>query len=249
MAAKLDGNRSRRAVRDMIDDIDYVSKLSEAEKEWLEIFVAAVAGNDDNAQAALSPTPDKFRQLYLAISREHNARRRDLMGVYSKAPYVEQAAPGFENDEWTIEAMSHVRSEFFKHYRCSRCLAPADKCACPRRQRNKPYGIEDYTPMEESEDTMIAAIDVKRRIQAYDLLPYGTNPQGLRSGQPVQICLPMHLFKDAWGILLGQRQDGKWLVEVKSRRGLRDRDGSAPETITVWVAGEGLRRYRPTLVK
>ncbi len=60
---KLEGNWYRRAVRELIGDIDYVAKLDEAEREWLEVFVAATAGNNMDAQAALAGTPDRFRKL------------------------------------------------------------------------------------------------------------------------------------------------------------------------------------------
>lgn len=249
MGKKLEGNTYRRAVRELIADIDYVGKLSEAEREWLEVFIDATAGNNTDAQAALTGTPKKFEKLYAECYAESNARGRDLMGKFSRAPFLESPDSSVgEEDDWTIEAMAKTRSEFFKHYRCSRCLAPAEKCDCPRRQRNSPYGMEDYTPIEECEDTMIAAVDAKRRIAAYDLLPYGDNPPGLKVGHAVKVCLPHHLFKNAWGVVIDVRPaENSYLVEVRSKHGLRDRDGELPKQALCWVPGEGLKRYRPQL--
>ncbi len=248
---KLEGTRSRRAVRDLIDEIDYVAKLTQAEKEWLEVFVDATAGNNMDAQAALTGTPERFRKLYTEVYQEHNARARDMANKFTRAPFIDGESMDADNgDEWMINMLVQAKSEFFEHYRCSRCLARASTCVCPKRERNSPYCMEDYTPVELTEDDMVNALDIKKRIQAYDLLPYGNSPKDLSTGHPVQICLPHHLFKDAWGYVIDYRAtDGSYLIDIKSRSGLRDRDGVKPDKITMWVKPEGLKRYRPAILR
>ncbi len=66
----------------------------------------------------------------------------------------------------------------------------------------------------------------------------------------VKVCLPHHLFKDAVGVVVAYRpDDNSYLIEVKSRQGLRDRDGAAHDNPNVWVKGEGLRRAGPTAIR
>lgn len=247
---KLEGNWYRRAVRELIGDIDYVAKLNEAEREWLEVFVAATAGNNMDAQAALTGTPERFRKLYLTVAGEHNARNRDIASKFTRVKFEDELDDNGENGNTLISALVQARSDIFQHYRCDRCLLRADKCVCPKRQRYSTYGLEQYFQIEESDERAIARIDLKRRMQAFDLLPYGENPKDLQPGNVVKICLPYHLFKDAWGHIVEYRpMDGKYLVRVMSKKGLRDRDGAAPKEITMWVAPTGLSKYRPSIQK
>lgn len=244
---RLKGNTYRRAVRDTIADIDYVAKLSPDERDWLEIFVDATAGNNEDAQACLAGTPEKFKKLHKAVYDEHNARARDMLNKFSRAPYKESSE--LDEDEYIIERVAQVRSSVFQHYRCSRCLRNPEKCECPARQRHKPYGMDDYTPVEQTEDELVSALDLKKRMQAFDLLPYGDNPPDLKPGHTVQVCLPHHLFKNAVGQVLAFRQwDGAYLVDVKTKQGLRDREGKAPKQSLLWVKGPGLKRAKLKLV-
>lgn len=248
----LDVARGRRAVRDLIDEIDYVAKLSPPEKEWLEIFVEATAGNGMDAQAALTGTPERFRKLYTEVYQEHNARQRDMAIKFTRLTLLDGDAEQDDDGESDvlIKALVRSKSEFFYGYRCTRCLSRATTCVCPKRERNSPYSMEDYTPIEVTEADMVGALDIKRRIQAYDLLPYGDSPKDLDVGHPVQICLPHHLFKDAWGYVIDYRpMNNTYLIEIKSKSGLRDRDGVRPEQITMWVSPDGLKRYRPSILR
>lgn len=233
----------RQVVKETVADIDYYAKLTPKEREWLDTFIMATAGNDMDAQDRLADTPAKFSRLYKSSYEAAHARERDIMTVFTRVPNE------IEPDDDALNEVAKIRSNVLEHYKCSRCLSKPDECECPTRQRNQPYGREDYVPVEENEDHLLAVIDVKRRIAAYDLLPYGNNPTDLRPGHTVQICLPLHLFKDAWGLVRAYRKDDdKYLIEVKSKRGLRDRDGTVPKEICVWVSPKGLRRYPPMLV-
>jgi hypothetical protein len=253
---KLEAFYNKRYVREFVDDIDYVSKLSLEEKEWLEVFVDAVAAFSTDAIAALAGTPERFREFYLAVSRAHDARRRDVSWVYRRAlvrdsdtgPDVDPEDPSLELP--TLEDLVTAKSAHFKYFRCGRCLSTADVCACPKRERHASYGPESYMPLAASEEDMLACLDIKKRIQAYDLLPYGDSPKGLLKGHAVQICLPHHLFKNAWGYVVEKREvDGAFLVEIKSRKGLKDADGTVPKQTFMYVQPNALRRYAPSAVK
>lgn len=231
---------NKKAVREVLADIDYKGKLNASERLWLDTFVAATAGNDMQAQAIIAPTDAAFRKLYVDSYEENNARDRDIMNKNARVSNADVA---------TVDSLLDAGSDQFEYLRCDRCQSKAADCRCPARGRNSPYGREDYTPISENEDTTVAAIDLKRRMAAYDLLPYGDNPPDLAVGHVVQICLPVHLFKNAWGRVREFRaQDGKYLVVVQSKRGLRNRDGTLPKEITIWVSPTGLRRYPPMRV-
>ena len=253
MKEKLEGNYSKRFVREFIDDIDYVAALNPVEKEWLEVFVDAVANMNMDAMAALAGTPERFKDFLAWACARDNARRRDISWTFKRVD-VRDSDAELDTDAAiplpTVEDLLVAKSEFFKEYRCVRCLTTAKECVCPRQKYATSYGPESYMPLAACEDDMVACLDVKKRIQAYDLLPYGNCTNELLPGHTVQICMPHHLFKNAWGVVVERReQDGSYLVEVKSRKGLRDADGTLPKRVTMYCKPIELRRYQPSAVK
>jgi len=68
------GNR-----RSLLTDIDYLDKLNDEEKEWLNRFLQeTVVTNFNHGGETLIDDPEKRRALY----RENNARNRDMYNLY-----------------------------------------------------------------------------------------------------------------------------------------------------------------------
>jgi hypothetical protein len=253
LTKNLEVNYSKRFVREFVEDIDYVARLDPAEKEWLEVFVDAVANMNMDAMAALAGTPERFKDFLAWACSQDNARRRDISWKFKLVDVRDSDSEQDTDTDTvipTIEEVIIAKSEFFKQYRCTRCLTTAKDCTCPKQVYRTSYGPESYMPLAACEDDMLACLDVKKRIQAYDLLPYGNCTNDLLPGHTVQICMPHHLFKNAWGVVVERREmDGSYLVEIKSRKGLRDADGTLPKRVTMYAKPIELRRYQPTAVK
>jgi hypothetical protein len=231
--------RVTRRTKEAVQDIDYADQLNEAETEWMEVFLAGYYGNDECAQVALTGSATEMRKMRRKTNAANGAYNRDVTNRYVRMSLSEQE----DGDAGTERLYPLIDSKDFKHYRCTRCCKKADACRCPAKQRNKPYGMEDYVPAETSpEDMYLDEIDQATREKAYDLLPYGTNPDGLKPGHKVIVCLPHHYLKDQSGTVLAfRRWTNEYLIEA-DRPGLKHRDGTQSRTTLCWVRPEGLKR-------
>jgi hypothetical protein len=232
--------RVTKRAKDAVRDIDYADKLNEAEREWMEVFINAHYSNDTDSQFALARNSKRAKEWGREVSRANNAFGRDLANKFTRLALPTEDAETGEEAAADAQALTRT-SENFTHYKCTRCLKKAPLCQCPAK-RAQPYGIEDYIPAETSFEDAMTELDQLAREKAYDLLPYGTNPEGLKVGHKVVICLPHHYLKDRTGTVLAYRKwTNEYLIEA-DRPGLKHRDGSQSPTTLCWVRPEALKR-------
>ncbi len=246
MAKRLKILRITRRTKDAVKEIDYVDQLSDTETQWMEIFLAGYYGNDTEAQAALTSTAKDARAFGRAAGRENNAYSRDMSNKFVRLSLKSETEIG---DEADCEEFPTMKSSEFHFYKCTRCLKKADGCRCPSKQRNKPYGIEDWAPAVTSPETAYAEAEEALNTKAYDLLPYGDNPPAadLIPGRKVVICLPHHYLKDRPGTVQAYRVwTNEYLIEAE-RAGLKHRDGTMSSTTLCWVKPAGLKLFKPSL--
>lgn len=227
--------RSKRA-REALDDVDYAHKLNAEEQDWLRMFLrGTTAGSLDDMAELVGHDKRKLAKLSQEIAAERDASERDLM---TTCVNVRELSP--DNEEFEDAADKTLYS-----VRCDRCLKLSNRCTCPARQRHPRYSPQDYQGVPRDEDVMLGELDLKRRMQAYDLLPYGTSPRDLEQGHTVKICLPMHALKEGWGYVLDYRpMTDEYLIRVMDRVGLKDKDGKEPKAVVCWVKPSGLRRFK-----
>lgn len=233
-------NSRTKAAREALRDIDYADKLSATDSAWLETFMRATAANSvDDMAALVGNDPRKLARLQNQIFDEDNARRRDITYVGSRLDVT---------DEFDGDQTAGLGASLGDVVRCGRCLQT--QCECGPRFRLNAYGQEDYLPLQRDEDMMLSEIELAKRMQAFDLLPYGDAPKDLKVGQAVKVCLPHHLLDKALGYVLGFRPvSGEVLVRSMSKSGLKDKDGTRPRATVLYVKPNGLKRSRPELVK
>lgn len=235
-------NRKTKAAREALGDIDYEDKLNEEEAAWLETFVRATVTNSvDDMEILVKGDGQKLAKLQRELFAEDHAKRRDICYVGTRVD-MEDDLVSF-GDARSVDFGQSINV-------CRRCMKK--RCCCgPRFQvQPKKYDQADYVPIERTEDTMISELDLAKRMEAFDLLPYGDSPKGLEQGHAVKICLPHHLLDKALGYVLAFREvSGEMLVRSMSKTGLRDKDGTRPAATVLYVKPEALKRSRPELVK
>jgi hypothetical protein len=239
--ARLKVLRITRRAKNAVADIDYADKLSTEERVWMEIFVAANYSNDTDALDLLATGPKQRKSWAKSVSAANHAFGRDLSNKHTKLRFPVDGAED-EGAEETDAALTRS-SNNFKFYKCARCLKRGDDCRCPTK-RAQPYGREDYMLAETSVEDAYSEADAALNEKAYDLLPYGTNPQDLKVGHKVVICLPHHYLKDRTGTVKEFRKlTGEYLIAA-DRAGLKHRDGSQSTVTLCWVRPEGLKRAK-----
>ena len=233
--------RRAKASRDGVADIDYEHKLSKDEKEWLQTFMrATVATSMDDMAALVGNDKDKLAKLQKEIFDEDNAKRRDVTYVGTRVELEE----GLDSDNIEIlNSPSDVQV-------CHRCCRRACKCGPRFRAFAPSYAQNDYLPQDWSEDRAIDTLELRERMDAFDLLPYGDKPKGLEQGHAVKVCLPHHMLDKALGyVLMFRPVSEEYLVRSMSKQGLRNPDGTRPKATLLYVKPSGLKRVRPEIVK
>lgn len=242
MAKKITILRVTRRTKDAVKEMDYLNKLDEPEREWMEVFLAGYYGADTNAQAALTGNIAKARKLSRETSRANHAYSRDIYNKFVRLSLTSASEEEIEGSE--ADEFPQLNSGDFQHYKCARCLKKAEGCHCPVRQRNKPYGVEDWIPAVTCPETAYAEAEEALNAKAYDLLPYGDNPTDLVPGRKVLICLPHHYLKDRPGTVRAYRiWTDEYLIEAE-RQGLKHRDGTQAPTTFCWVKPTGLKKFK-----
>lgn len=207
----------------------YRATLSEADREWLDVFLDAEYGADSYAQAALAPSLAEAR---VNQSRVNQANYADRMDLYSRMRRTDADILRLK-DEGLAPNLPPTPNVF------------------PVKERQSKYSPADYAPSEPSdsiEDMLIDAIDA-RNAEERSLVPYGFNPRKLKPGHYVQVCMPAHFLKDRVGKVVAYRPwTNDYLVEV-FRRTKKDRDGSSQPTTLCWVSPFALRRAEPKAVE
>ncbi len=233
--------RETKRARDAVRDIDYAGKLGEAEREWMEIFIAGHYSNDSAAQVALTGSVPAAKAWSKKVNRANKDSSKDVANRSIRLSF----APTSDVEGEEVREYPAISSADFQHYRCTRCCKRSDGCKCPAVQRHKPYGMEDYLPTETSLEEAFADATEALTEKAYDLLPYGTNPEGLKPGHKVDVCLPHHYLKDRSGTVVTYRKwDDTYLIDA-DRPGLKGRDGTpqAPTTLC-WISPKALKRHQ-----
>ncbi len=229
--------RVTKRAKEASSDIDYADKLSESDREWMEIFLAGHYSNDADCQVALSGSKRKAKEWSSDVNAANYADSADVSSRFMMLPHTsaDEDGGGFTKPLLTRPAE-----------RCPRCGRHGTRCECAPVKLATGYSPSDYQASGESpEDAYIDRIDAETSAKE----PYGTSPQDLKQGHRVVICLPQHYLKDRSGTVLAFRPwTGDYLIEA-DRPALRNRDSATPQTTLCWVAPHGLKRLRPKLAR
>lgn len=239
-------SRKTKAAREAIADIDYAHKLKGADAQWLEVFMQATVNNDIDAMAILvDQDPAKLARLQRQVYAEDHARRRDVTYVGQRVD-----VDGDMDGPNLVTFMAGEMPDDAPVHRCRRCMLRNCKCGPRFNIEVKQYDHNDYIPKDFNEDAAISELELTKRMEAFDLLPYGDSPTGLEQGHAVKVCLPHHLLDKAVGyVLMFRPVSGEYLVRSMSKAGLRDKNGVRPKATLLYIKPSGLKRIRPEIVK